>query len=206
MLKYCVTLLSLLWLALPLNAANVLVAPGEKISGDVEGTVLLLAGEHHVRETVEITKSLTLTAEPGAVWISHANPAIAVRANDVTIQNLVLKSAESTGTAIVSSSPVTLKRPAHRFTCASNKIEGFAGGIMHVYGNEFVARDNEVIGVEAPVDANELLTVGILNTMGHDAVIEENRVSRFATGIFLSGGHGRVVKNTLQRNNIGVIF
>ncbi len=204
-IKYGLALLSLLLLA-SLCAADVLVAPGDPIPGDVEGTILLLAGEHEILETLEITKSLTLTAEPGAVLTSHVDPAIAVHANDVTISNLVLQSADPTATAIVSGSPVTLVQPSHRVTVISNRIEGFASGIISVFGDDFVARDNEVIGVGAAVWYGELFTVGILNTMGNDAVIEGNNVSGFGTGIFPSGSHGRVVNNTLRRNNIGIFI
>ncbi len=204
-MKYCLVVLSLL-LALPLYAANVIIAPGQPIPGNVEGTVRLLAGEHRTDKTVEITKSLTLTAEPGAVWISTANPAIAVHANDVTISHLVLKSADPTAAAIVSGSPVTLKRPSHRVTVVSNKIEGFVSGIQHVYGDGFVARDNEITGVGAVLDPLKMQTVGILSTMGSNAVIEGNKVAGFTLGIFPSGSHGRAVKNISRRNSFGVIF
>jgi len=170
------------------------------------GTVLLLAGEHKTDETVEITKSLTLTAEPGAVWISNANPAIAVHANDVTISNLVLKSADPTATAIVSGSPVTLKQPSHRVTVVSNQIEGFVSGILHVYGDGFIARDNQIIGVEVALNAFESDTAGILNAMGSDAIIEGNQISGFFDGIFLSGSHGRVQGNRIRRVNVGIFM
>ncbi|MBM3237909.1 hypothetical protein FJZ31_16595 [Candidatus Poribacteria bacterium] len=204
MIKYGITLLSLLWLVLPLYATDVFVAPGEAIPGDVEGTVLLLAGEHHVFETVEITKSLTLTAEPGAVWLSHANPAIAVHANDVTISHLVLKSADPTAAAIVSGSPVTLKQPSHRVTVISNQIEGFISGVLNVYGDGFVAIDNEITGVGAVLDPLGSDTVGILSTMGSNAVIEGNTVSGFLDGLFFSGAHGRASNNKISKTQVGV--
>ncbi len=204
-IKYGLALLSLL-LLVSLCAADVLVAPGDPIPGDVEGTVLLLAGEHEILETLEITKSLTLTAEPGAVLTSHGDPAIAVHANDVTISNLVLQSANPTATAIVSGSPVTLVQPSHRVAVLSNRIEGFASGVVNVFGDGFVARDNEVAGVEAAIWHSGLFTVGIMNTMGNDAVIEGNHVSGFGAGIFPSGSHGRAVNNTLRRNNVGIFI
>jgi hypothetical protein len=49
-------------------------------------------------------------------------------------------------------------------------------------------------------------TTGIMNTMGSDAIIEDNHVSGFVAGLFCSGPHGRVVGNTLSRNNFGVVF
>ena len=188
------------------TVADVIVAPGAAIPGDVEGTVLLLAGEHKTDETVEITQSLTLTAEPGAVWISNADPAIAVHANDVTISNLVLKSADPTATAIVSGSPVTLKQPSHRVTVVSNQIEGFVSGILHVYGDGFIARNNQITGVEVPLNAFESDTVGILNAMGSDAIIEGNQISGFFDGIFLSGAHGRAQGNHIRRVNVGIFM
>jgi len=204
-MKFCLVVLSLL-LALPLYAADVMVAPGDPIPGNVEGTVRLLAGEHRTDTTVEITKSLTLTAEPGVVWISTANPAIAVHANDVTISNLTLRSEDPTATAIVSGSPVTLKRPSHRVTVVSNKIEGFASGIQHVYGDGFVAKDNEVTGVGAVFDSLQRLTVGILNTRGTNAVIEGNKVAGFTNGIFLSDSHGRAQGNHIRRTTFGIVL
>ncbi len=200
-IKYGFVFLSLLLLA-SLCAADVLVAPGEPIPGDVEGTVLLLAGEHEILETLEITKSLTLTAEPGAVLTSHGNPAIAVHASDVTISNLTLQSADPEAAAIVSGSPVTLVQPSHRFTLLSNRIEGYANGVLHVFGEGFVARDNHVLGVEMPAE----FTSGIMNTMGSDAIIEDNHVSGFVTGLFLSGSHGRAVNNIISRTNFGIFL
>ena len=184
--------------------ADVLVAPGDVIPGNVEGTVLLLAGEHQTDETVEITKSLTLTAEPGAVWISNADPAIAVHASDVTISNLVLKSVNPTATAIVSGSPVTLKQPSHRVTVISNQIEAFASGVLHVYGDEFVARDNKIIGLEVALDPLLSDTVGILSTMGTGAIIEKNEITGFFDGIFFSGSHGRAQGNRIRRTNVAI--
>ena len=200
------TLTLCLLLALPLYAANVMVAPGDSIPGNVEGTVLLLAGEHRTDETVEITKSLTLTAEPGAVWISNANPAIAVHANDVTISNLTLKSEDPTAVAIVSGSPVTLKRPSHRVTVESNTIDGFITGVLHVYGDRFAARNNKITGLEISLDLFGNDTVGVLNAMGSDAVIEGNQIAGFYDGIFLSGSHGRAQGNRIRRTNIGINF
>ncbi len=52
-IKYGFAFLSLLLLA-SLCAADVLVAPGDPIPGDVEGTILLLAGEHEILETLEM--------------------------------------------------------------------------------------------------------------------------------------------------------
>jgi nitrous oxidase accessory protein NosD len=199
-IKYGFAFMSLLLLA-SLCAADVLVAPGDPIPGDVEGTVLLLAGQHEILETLEITKSLTLTAEPGAVLTSHGDPAIAIHASDVTISNLTLQSADPAAAAIVSGSPVTLVQPSHRVTVISNRIEGYTNGVLHVFGDGFVARDNHVSGVETAA-----FTTGIMNTMGSDAIIEDNHVSGFVAGVFCSGPHGRVVGNTLSRNNFGVVF
>lgn len=201
-MKYFLVVLTLL-LALPLYAADVMVAPGDPIPGNIEGTVRLLAGEHRTDTTVEITTSMTLTAEPGAVWISTADPAIAVHANDVTISHLTLKSEDSTATAIVSGSPVTLKRASHRVTVVSNTIEGFVSGVLHVYGDGFVAQDNEITGVGAIRTPLQTQTVGILNTMGSNAVIEGNKVVGFTAGIFLSGSHGRAQENRIRQTTFG---
>jgi len=207
-MKIRIVLLSLLAisLALPIYAADVFVAPGDPIPGNVEGTVTLLPGQHTTATTVEVTKSMTLTAQPGAVWTSTADPAIAVHANDVTISNLNLISANPTATAIVSGSPVTLVQPSHRVSVISCKIEGFVSGILNVYGDWFVARDNEVTGTGALLDPLFSDTVGILNTMGSNAVIEKNKVSGFLDGIFVSGSHGRASNNRITNSNGSIIF
>lgn len=186
--------------------ADVTVAPGDPIPGDVEGTVILLAGQHTTNTTLEITESMTLTAESGAVWTSSADPAIAVHANEVTIKNLTLKSINPTATAIVSGSPVTLIQPSHRVSVISNKIEGFVSGVLNVYGDWFVAKDNEITGVGAVLDPLFSDTVGILNTMGSNAIIERNKVSGFLDGIFVSGSHGRASKNRITSSNGSIIF
>ena len=202
------SLLSLLslFLAIPLYAADVLVAPGDPIPGNVEGIVTLLPGQHTTSTTVEITESMTLTAKPGAVWTSSADPAIAVHANDVTISNLVLVSANPTATAIVSGSPVTLVKPSHRVSVISNKIEGFASGVFNVYGDWFVVKNNEIIGTDVALDPLWNDTVGVLNTMGSNAIIEKNLISGFQDGIFGSGHHGRIEGNRIRRTCLGITF
>jgi hypothetical protein len=136
------------------------------------------------------------------VLTSHGNPAIAVHASDVTISNLVMQSADPAAAAIVSGSPVTLVKPSHRFTLLSNRIEGYANGVLHVFGDGFVARDNHVLGIEVPAE----FTTGIINTMGSDAIIEDNHVSGFVAGLFLSGSHGRAVRNIISRTNFGIFL
>lgn len=169
------------------------------------GIVVLAAGEHYESATVPITHRVILVGEPGATLIVDTQPRTAddpvvdpalhvTDASRVAIWGIkILPQGDVGGTAILA------ERAPHLVVGRTRMLE-------HQYGVITDRTDDARIIYNTVALSAVEHQYGIAIVNGPHAKVVKNKVSNARIGIFAGDAHGKLIRNEMFGNGLGVMF
>ncbi len=200
MLRILPLLLSLMF-ALPLWAAERLVAPGQgtladAIAGAAPGDVLFLQPGRHLGAVV-IDRPLTVTGTVDAIIDGMGKgTVVTIDASDVTVKNLTVTGSGLNGQDL--DAGIKILKKADRAVVENNQVLGNLHGIDVHGGRDAQVRGNTVEGTRTPRMNDRGNGIYVWNSPG--TMIEGNSVRWGRDGIFSNTSRKGTYRNNLFRD------
>ncbi len=173
------------------------------------GVVVLAPGEHYESQTVAVTHRVVLFGEPGARLIVDTQPISSAGTVDPALHvmdasHVVIWGLEFLPKGEVGGTAVLAERAPHLIVGRTTIKEHQIGVILDRTDNARIIHNTLEMSTNLAPGEN---TQGIIVVNGTHVAAVSNTVSKAAgPGIFISSEHGRLIRNHLSGNIVGVLL
>lgn len=187
-------------LACPAQAERRVVAPGSNLQtaldqAAVDDVIILQAGDH--RGPVAVSRTITLTGEPGAVVTgSGQGSVITVFAPGTVVRDLIVR---GSGMSLETmDAGIFVEQSATEAVVEDNRIEGNLYGVYLHGAKESIARRNTIIGLQRARAQEAGNGISVWNAAGAKVIDNDVRFGR--DGIFINTSNKNLIRGNRFQN------